>query len=161
MKQHITIDQLNELSEKGKERLRKWWKPRRGDMCYVKGYDKPVITLITEDGEEVWGKEGKKTREWEKSTEGQMVGYPSDMLTFPILSIGQCIEFLVEQTPKRLGQDMAGGEYFGRVVWSFMELLDNEWEVNGEKYYKSKELCDALWMAVKEVLEVDKIEKKE
>ncbi|KKK49467.1 hypothetical protein LCGC14_3134760 [marine sediment metagenome] len=26
MKQHITTDQLNELSEKGKEKLLKWWK---------------------------------------------------------------------------------------------------------------------------------------
>lgn len=31
MKQHITIDQLNELSKKGKERLREWYKVVPGD----------------------------------------------------------------------------------------------------------------------------------
>ena len=28
MKQHITTKQLDELSEKGKKKLRKWWKPK-------------------------------------------------------------------------------------------------------------------------------------
>lgn len=35
MKQHISPEQLNELSEKGKERLRKWWKPQEGDWVYT------------------------------------------------------------------------------------------------------------------------------
>lgn len=28
MKQHITVEQLNELSPEAKERLREWWKPK-------------------------------------------------------------------------------------------------------------------------------------
>lgn len=32
MKQHITTEQLNELSEKGKGKLREWWKPKVGDL---------------------------------------------------------------------------------------------------------------------------------
>lgn len=35
MKQHITIEQLNELDIKAKERLREWWKPQWGDLVEV------------------------------------------------------------------------------------------------------------------------------
>lgn len=34
MKQRITVEQLNELTDEQKERLREWWKPQTGDWCY-------------------------------------------------------------------------------------------------------------------------------
>lgn len=64
MKQHITPEQLNELSEKGRERLRKWWKPDFDTITY---YD---------------AKTDKKVKS-EPLTEH-----------LPLLSIGQMIEFL-------------------------------------------------------------------
>jgi len=42
MKQHITVKQLNELSEKGKKRLRKWWDK---DEQYVKHYPLPLLSI--------------------------------------------------------------------------------------------------------------------
>lgn len=35
MKQRITPQQLSQLNEKGKERLREWWEPQAGDRIYI------------------------------------------------------------------------------------------------------------------------------
>ena len=71
MKQYITVDQLNELSKKGRKKLRKWWKPKEWDP------------YIDEEGLEnvVWCCEKDVDK--------------SDM---PLLSIGQMIEFLDDKT---------------------------------------------------------------
>ena len=66
MKQHITPEQLNELSDKSKDKLRKWWKPEVGDInqdghAYVVSHKSELF---------------KKTKD------------------LPLLSIGQMIEFL-------------------------------------------------------------------
>ena len=105
MKQHITLSQLNELSEKGKEKLRKWWKPEEGDMC------------VTNTGYEVFI--------------GEHVDYErfqAFMADLPLLSIGQMIEFL---------------EVHGNDCYTVFDI----W------WHMKMELCDALWEAVKEVLE--------
>jgi hypothetical protein len=34
MKRRIIVDQLNELSEEQKVKLREWWKPEAGDFYY-------------------------------------------------------------------------------------------------------------------------------
>ena len=70
MKQHITVEQLNELSEKGKEKLRKWWKPIVGDWFDDDGY----MRIIPDD-----------------ETKGAFV---LNSFHTPLLSIGQMIEFL-------------------------------------------------------------------
>jgi len=76
MKQHITVKQLNELSEKGKERLRKKWKPKAGDMAHFipEGGLKAETFILTLRLKEIWNKEIQKA--------------------LPLLSIGQMIEFL-------------------------------------------------------------------
>jgi hypothetical protein len=99
MKQHITLSQLNVLSEEGK---RRYW-------AY------------------------SKNRGWRRPD--------SD---YDLWSIGQMIEFLDE---KRKGK------------W-FLHTQDRilYWGENNEysyDYYDS-ELCDALWQAVKEILEHDR-----
>ncbi|HEX8965414.1 MAG TPA: hypothetical protein VF820_03220 [Patescibacteria group bacterium] len=72
MKQHITIEQLNELSEKGKERLQYWYAaskyPKTVKVKLPEGF------TITTYKEELWKR--KK---------------------LPLLSIGQMIEFLEEK----------------------------------------------------------------
>lgn len=70
MKQHITYDQLYELSETGRENLRDWWKPQSGDLA----------TSKDNSGFIVYNFSLSAIKE-------------SDL---PFLSIGQMIEFLDE-----------------------------------------------------------------
>lgn len=35
MKQNITLDDLNQLSDNGKEKLMAWWKPESNDLCFL------------------------------------------------------------------------------------------------------------------------------
>ena len=113
MKQTITAKQLNELSEKGKKKLRKWWKPTNRDIYFVHDeYEK-------EDG-----------LNWNTSIfEGEDL---SDRVAFPALSIGEMIEFLGDDT------DRSG------KTWGYYVL-------HGKHAY-TKNLCDILWEAVKELL---------
>lgn len=126
MKKRISTEQLQELSEEQKKRLREWWQPATGD-CAVK------------DREEFW-----------------VYGATRDTLTFaevdwdfemridcpkkdclPSLSIGQCLELLKEQDPQKLGR-------------LFAEIIIPDFTVDWEG--KEIELIDALWSAVKSVL---------
>lgn len=109
MKQNITLKQLDQLSENGKEKLRKW--------CF-KTYPKGFLSIPTD----------------------------SDC-TNPLLSIGQMIEFL--------GVTKIGGLHIN--TW-----LDREWSVTRNEFdpleslptkTMRKELCNALFSAIKEVLE--------
>lgn len=78
MKQHITVEQLNELSDKGKEKLRRWWKPRLGDkfICPLRS---PKVELFPGES---------------------YLPLNSDVLndkrTLPLLLIGQLIEYLYD-----------------------------------------------------------------
>lgn len=107
MKQHITIEQLNELSEKDKKRLVEWWQPKEGDIFVCDLTGEYVCNYFSQDriyhDSEYW--ESKES-------------------SFPLLSIGQMIEFL---TP------------------SYVSLLFDETVMDDA-------LCDDLWEAVKEVL---------
>ena len=111
MKLHINQEQLNELSEKGKQGLIEWWADKNFQGIY-----------------------GDKTHR-EKTR------------TLPLLSIGQMIEFLMDNTA-------------GVNMESFSELTgrdDNDpWYVitnnNNNFTNEYKELADALWAAVKEIL---------
>ena len=96
MKQHITPEQLNELSKEEKKKLRKWL------------MDKQI-----------------------------MIVQPHYLIP---LSIGQMIEFLDEN----------GFE----ITRHKTESADHVWSVTrGDSNFLFKELCDALWEAVKEILE--------
>lgn len=69
MKQHITVEQLKELTEEQKQRLKDWWKPGAGDFYVV--WDDHVA-LTTKESKEYINKEN----------------------CTPLLSIGQMIELL-------------------------------------------------------------------
>lgn len=98
MKQRITTKQLNELSEKGKKRLRKWWKEKKiGDIS-----------------------------EWKQT-------YKAYKYTLPLFNIGQMIEFL-------------GDEWFAYIS------LQNKDDLKQFMVAKPEAICDALWLAVKEIL---------
>lgn len=100
MKQHITIKQLNELSDKGKERLRKWWKPQFGDFAMEnEGWHE--ITLG-----------GLQAFDLERQAEERRNCHP-------LLSIGQMIEFLTDHDFKEQWLMFSRPE----------ELCDDLWEV--------------------------------
>lgn len=99
MKQHITIEQLNELSDKAKEKLREWWEPEEYPF-----YD--------------------DEREMQDLYE-----------MFPLMSIGQMIEFL---------------DYHNRQPQLNFALVDT---LHTGKLFPPDFMCDALWEAVKLVLE--------
>lgn len=127
MKQHITVEQLNELSGSAKEKLKMWWEPEAGDK---------VLDLSF-----------KHTSFLENSHEGYWndiadPDFSSDGL-LPLLSLGQMIEFLNEKQ-----------EYQFHI---FRRTFDWKVIVSDLHYGKEigGELCDHLWEAVKEVLEHD------
>jgi len=137
MKKHITFKQLNQLSEKGKEKLRKWWndEKREWGQWYVEGISREKHYMGEIDGRG-----------------GEISPYmPMFQDDLPLLSIGQCIEFLDEKWPldlrihrtiKKMGHQFSMARYWWYVL------------PKGKKgYFFQKELCDALWEAVKEVLE--------
>lgn len=124
MKQRITIEQLNELTEEQMQQLREWWKPNRGDMFF---YPERNLVLLVEaasdDGIESAGNLIKK------------------LACLPLLSIGQMIEFL----------DPDGCTIFAFCNMIAAEPLVYEASVNGEQFYGAN-MCDALWEAVKQIL---------
>lgn len=123
MKQHITVEQLNELSEKGKEKLRKWWKPIVGDWFDDDGY----MRIIPDD-----------------ETKGAFV---LNSFHTPLLSIGQMIEFLDEHYKWK--------KYFSMTHHGLWSIIDGSYTqpLEGRCAWGKGELCDALWIGVKEVLE--------
>lgn len=101
MKQHISISQLNELSEEGRQRLDIWYHDECDHVCEEIETDIPRHNL-------------------------------------PLLSIGQMIEFLDEYGPETIVVNTEERNIIGNdnvlIAWS------------------DRELADALWEAVKEVL---------
>ena len=107
MKQRITIEQISELSEKGREKLN-GWSSLNGH--FYKPFEYP-----------------------------------------PLLSIGEMIEFLCEDLSKRkISLNISFDSRYGSGQFiSFDDGTTTLWEYD----FENKELCNALWEAVKEVLE--------
>ena len=127
MKQNITIKQLNELSEKGKEKLGKWWKPKEGDI---------FVYFVGPKDEKIFGPYYYGDPTFEDSS------FPK----FPLLSIGQMIEFL-RDNDKDLKMS------YGRTPTN-MGVYGIGWRVKSKGFDQTHEhLCDSLWEAVKETLE--------
>jgi len=154
MKQHITIDQLNELTRGQKERLRGWWKPDFGDWFFSeKGKDILPISQQLGYTSSVVGRYAEYKRD---------EACPYDVVEsgdLPLLSIGQMIEFI-----KSIGiYDINITENWRDFP---IEAGYNDdykgWEVELERSglnsleYWSDDLCDALWEAVKYILSKDK-----
>jgi hypothetical protein len=85
MRQRITIEELNELTDEQKVRLKEWWKPHFGDFFIWFGQsDQEDIVLGHEYTHE-------KCARINSLQEGLRLEF-NDCL--PLLSIGQCIEIL-------------------------------------------------------------------
>lgn len=120
MKQYIAVEQLNGLSDSGKEKLREWWKFNQSMADWY--FDGEFVRAVLDDVGKV---------------RAVVEGYP-------LLSIGQMIEFLVGVYGKRVDLDQ----------YKDWNNPDADWRVEAKHMtYMDKELCDALWQATKEILE--------
>jgi hypothetical protein len=130
LKQRITVEQLNELSEEQKNRLREWWKPKIANE-FVHYVDVPGHI----------GADEHVIDEFDKLLNG---GRDQDKDILPLLSIGQMIEFLESKKPtlhidKHLKQGM---------------MKKDRYDVfqQGAGTSRGATLCDALWDAVKKAI---------
>jgi len=138
MKQRITVEDLEQLTEEQKQRLREWWKPQSGDFMYYLRRGKQVLINYIGDGisddvivhvDYIIGEE--------LYTKGDCL---------PLLNIGQMIELLEE----------------GKMATEIIDIKSPRglfntyfvWYGNGDfpKKYEANELCNALWQAVKQIL---------
>ncbi|TCZ76165.1 hypothetical protein E0485_15110 [Paenibacillus albiflavus] len=128
MKQRIAIEQLDELAEQQKEKVREWWygsPPRLSDVYVVKvKYD----DLTRYEGPHIYSGHRDFLEDY----------YTGEAL--PFLSIGQMIDLL---------------ESNGCGI--SMSTYKDEWEVAARKDGISKvaiekELCDTLWNVLKQIL---------
>ena len=127
MKQRITPEQLQELTSEQQEALRKWWKPEEWELIYV-----------TNKGLNTFGQAMRITGinpacdSLPMRLYVDVGGWCLKSEVLPLLSIGQCIELLLDK------------EY--QVSWG--EVLEDISYREGDR-----ELVDVLWIAVKELLQ--------
>lgn len=124
MKQHVAIEQLNELSQEGKQRYREWW------MKQIR------FSVEKAEVEELEAGNPPRIKRWYEPLPP---------------TIGQMIEFL----------DEYGGDFglsYGSV-WVTRGEPTIQYKIAGERTHRvvllqeGDDLCEALWEAVKEVLE--------
>lgn len=153
MKQRITSEQLNELTNKQKEQLREWWKPQQGDYVYVISEHKrtnrktAVLTVVSD----------------KKSPRPAMTGHNNPVHVYhlmftndskgdiaesknliPLLSIGQMIELLETKYPTlHIDKDLKEG---------LMETDRYRVFQQSRGTSQSDNLCDTLWEALKTIL---------
>lgn len=123
MKQRITIEQLNELTEEQKVNLREWWKPQSGDV--LNSIKCGEVVFVYADGQDRLNFDSD--------------GYEWDIKKncLPLISAGQMIELLddIFQKDKSIEHDKMQININKTILW-----------------IGNSQLCDALWLAVKEVL---------
>lgn len=145
MKQHITPEQLEELSKGGKKRIRDWWKPKWNDRCFIKvsmnKVDNSMLnTVLMKEESEYAGWQNHLYQDTGLDQDWKLENYKNKLL--PQLSIGQMIEFIFDSE--------RDGRYTKKPqpINFFQErYLDYDgW------YIVPEELCDDLWEAVKEIL---------
>lgn len=133
MKQRITAEQLMELTEEQKQKLREWWKPEVGDY-YTHKHDIVKCDMQTL----VMAIEKFFIRE--------------DYL--PLLSIGQMIELLQSKDRRNMIPEIRS-KYCDGEIYCDVTLYMKDRVIGTYNFIECRpcpELADALWSAVKEVL---------
>lgn len=133
MKQHITVDQLNELTADQKDRLRKWWRPLEYDLAVVNG----CVRCCYDDGE--YNCFAVKSKEFGRDHGCNITG-PA----LPLLSAGQCIQLIKYKV------DDWGMTYMDTTCDWCVYL--GPYESDHKRCWGADELIDGLWRVVKEVL---------
>ena len=134
MKQRITVEQFGQLNEKEIDKLIKWWQPKPGDYCTALVMFSPKV----EDFGIAFYKYRNAAGYYLDFHKPQVTGYFDKKEVYPLLSIGQMIEFLTDAKVCTLG-----GDYMGRLEIQFYQT---------GTMYNDEELVDALWIIVKEHL---------
>jgi len=125
VKRRITGDQLNELTEVQKQKLREQWKPEAGDVIESDIFDSEIL-IGAVDRESLYA-----------CTDTDFSVIYEKLLCLPLLSIGQMIEII-------------GNDWYMKA---FCTSMHDCGIYKNMKYWKNDDLCDALWEAVKERLE--------
>lgn len=116
MKQRITIEQLEELTDIQKNYLREWWKPQRYDWIRNCKGSESVIIYIEEDG-----------RIEDDDCIYDHIG--EGLLSLPLLTIGQMIEYLsVSEQPMMEFKDGQWEVFHRGPTFNSVELTDALWE---------------------------------
>ena len=124
MKRRITLEQLQELTDEQRKKLREWWKPQEGDW-----YE---IHIKTPGGEL---KEARNAN-WQIKYEKINSDYT------PLLDVGQMIELLQDAPYVRYSfQDK-------NIIKVYRDMEMKSWHIK----ILENDLCDILWKAVKTVL---------
>ena len=129
MKQHITAEQVQELSPEQQEKLREWWQPDRGDHIYLNIKNEHMMGVIPNCNGMI--------------SDIKKAGHKEHHL--PLLSIGQMIELIFDKT----GDISVDSHKNGCSVVSSEGIPAG---CCGVKTFTNHEIIDALWEAVKEVL---------
>ncbi|MFA5307782.1 MAG: hypothetical protein WC365_10095 [Candidatus Babeliales bacterium] len=141
MKRRITVEQLSELADEQRQRLREWWKPQEGDLVYRTDVERTAIYHhIGTQG--LWLINCRNTID--PSDEELHVTNKANCL--PLLDIGQMIGLLYATYESDCHLGYA----------NFAKYFNNGAGITGWcGYYVDgfySDLCDALWEAVKEAL---------
>ncbi len=114
MKQHITIEQLKELSKKQKKRLQNWWVPVEGDHFITQDLRSDIVGDIY-----IYSLRD----DWNESIEPNNKSYP-------LLSIGQMIEFIGDDWTRSLenckGYVNTTPDELCDALWDMIKQLLNE-----------------------------------
>ena len=122
MKQYISVEQVLELPEEKRQRLREWWKPQVGDWFYGSHHTVndnmaglKEVHLLTNNVTDC-GWYGASLYDAEPAPD-----------SLPLLSVGQMMEFLDSKE----------------------ELVD---VLPPDAFFDAENICNRLWAAVKAVL---------
>ena len=129
MKQYVTPEQLQELTPEQQEALRKWWKPEEWELIYV-----------TNKGLNTFGQAMRITGinpacdSLPMRLYVDVGGWCLKSEVLPLLSIGQCIELLLDKE-----YQVSWGEVLEDISYreGDRELVDVLWEI--AKNYAIKE----------------------
>ena len=150
MKKRVGASVYAELSIKQREVLRDWWEPQLWDLVLV-DHRRP-------DGRKVWVPAVIEGLDFEAFPERPLyTSFSDDGLPksrcLPWLDMGMCIEFLRDNAPQKLlAPDIVSS--WNRQAGKRVSGIAIETEC-GELPINYREFIDALWVAVKGVLEVD------
>lgn len=117
MKQHISVQQFNKLSSKGRKKLKQW--------TIDKGYG-----IDSLPGEMGYG------YQFEPEDDGKT------WTAYPSLAIGQLIEFLVDRKRDIHIERYDGGKTYSH--WSISTCFDEEWKFGKEHKELSDSLWEAV-----------------
>jgi hypothetical protein len=140
MKRRITSNQLQELTDEQKQKLRERWKPESGDWFYgTYGNDESGFkTTPDEYGEHILTPYYTDCGHYGAGLNPDDCFCRPDSNALPLLSVSQMIELLQEKHPVMEIERRLGIEY--------------GWNI---EHYRAFELADVLWIMVKEVLADD------